>query len=93
MGTSSQSSGTTSYEYDAVGNIIKKQTPAMREALPSGEYLSYDYDSLGRVLAAWHQHPGGTLPKRCFMASPMTAQRRSPESRYRPTARLTRSDG
>ena len=40
--------GVTRYEYDARGNVAKKQTPEMRGA---GVYLQYTYDTMGRQLS------------------------------------------
>jgi RHS repeat-associated protein len=48
--------GTIRYEYDAQGNLLTKQSPAM---MPNREWLAYTYDMLGRVLSATHSQ---TLP-------------------------------
>ncbi|MBN1207283.1 MAG: RHS repeat-associated core domain-containing protein [Myxococcaceae bacterium] len=42
--------GTTHYEYDAVGNLARKQTPAMA----AGSSLEYTYDSLSRLKEVRH---------------------------------------
>jgi hypothetical protein len=43
--------GITHFEYDALGNVIKKQTPAM---VVKEELLEYSYDDLNRLLAVKH---------------------------------------
>jgi len=43
--------GTINYEYDARGNLLTKQTPAMG---PNREWLAYTYDMLARNLSATH---------------------------------------
>jgi RHS repeat-associated protein len=53
--------GKVQYGYDAQGNLLTKQTPAMG---PNREWLAYTYDMLGRVLSATHYWtlpaPGGS---------------------------------
>jgi len=44
-------SGTIRYDYDARGNIVNKQTPAM---VANGDYLQRAYDGLGRELSLTH---------------------------------------
>jgi len=51
--TGSGSSGTTRYAYDASGNVVTKQTPAMAAV---NDYLQYVYDSLGRSLSLTHYY-------------------------------------
>ncbi len=38
------------YEYDALGNLVKKQTAAMRGSL-TNKYLAWEFDGLGRQVA------------------------------------------
>jgi RHS repeat-associated protein len=45
--------GTSRFEYDAQGNLTRKQTPAM-----GAQRLEYTYDSLGRTLEARSVKPG-----------------------------------
>jgi RHS repeat-associated protein len=47
--------GDIHFEYDALGNALKKQTPAM----PAGEFLQYAYDQAGRLINATRQYTGG----------------------------------
>src|SRR5262249_15532590 len=49
----SGSAGTTHYEYDAAGLLLRKQTPSM---VSTGGYLEYAYDSMGRVLSLTYRY-------------------------------------
>ncbi len=49
-------SGTLLYDYDARGNLIHKQSPAMAS---TGDFLIHSYDGLGRELSLYHTY---TLP-------------------------------
>jgi YD repeat-containing protein len=44
----SSGAGTTHFEYDAAGNLVRKQTPAMA-AGPNPAWLEYTYDGLSRL--------------------------------------------
>jgi RHS repeat-associated protein len=54
-------SGETRYEYDAAGNLTKKQTQEMRDN-GTGSWLEYSYDSNGRLLEVNKKGYGGTMP-------------------------------
>ena len=47
----------TNFEYDAMGNVVKKQTPNLRD---SGEYILYNYDSMGRLYQGIHYYSNYT---------------------------------
>ena len=49
--------GPVRYAYDALGNVVVKETEAMRQ---SGEYLSYTYDMLSRPVSAQRVSSAGS---------------------------------
>ncbi|HZH75628.1 MAG TPA: RHS repeat-associated core domain-containing protein [Archangium sp.] len=51
--------GPVRYAYDVLGNAVVKETEVMRR---EGEYLSYTFDMLSRLVSARRVHPAGQEP-------------------------------